>query len=336
MVAKREKNLFLITNTTHFLNVKTYIDTHPGAENYIVLTIRKFPGHADFYRRVKSDPQIKLLKVIYVDQKKKPPFHYIDIFSKILKVLQIKREHKFFDKVFFTNYNSWIQHYILKQYHPQQIILVSDGTGIISIASLRKKNKTIPFKGSKFFINKMLGLSPLENLHFYSPWNLDVAPSDSVEVFNFKTSSSSKVKEDKIYFVGSPLVELGYLDKENHLAYLKKIKKQFGSGKFYYFSHRREKDENLQQYKFFGEIVRDSLPFEERLEKEKELPGIIISYISSILINLPQVYPQVNFYYRSLDQNDLSLNTNFKERYNELAEIFKKMKRDNFKELKIR
>lgn len=332
----KPKNLFLITNTTHLLNVKTYIDTHPGAENYMVLTIRRFPGYEDFCRRIKNDPQIKLLDVIYVDQQKRPPFHYIDIFLTILKVKQIKWKYRSFTKIFFSNYNSWIQHFIIKQYKPQQTVLLSDGTGIISIASLRKKDKSIPFKGSRFFINKVLDLSPLENLHFYSPWKLDVAKSDSVEVFNFNSSRTSKVNEEKVYFVGSPLVELGYHDKEKHLDYLRQIRSRFGKSEFFYFSHRREKDRNLQQYQFFGEIVRDKIPFEERMAQEEELPGIVISYISSVLINLPQVYPQVKFYYQSLDENDLELNTNFKKRYRELEENFKKMERDNFMELKNR
>lgn len=336
MAPKREKNLFLITNNTHFLNVKTYIDTHPGAKNYVVLNIRRFPGHEEFCEKVEEDPDIELLDVLYVDQERKPPFHYIEIFSKIFRIKQLKKKHDFFEKIIFSNYNSWIQHFILKQYEPNQKVLLSDGTGILSIAALRKEDKTIPFKGSKFFIEKVLGLSPIKRLHFYSPWELDVASSDSVEVFKFKTSGASTVRKGKIFFVGSPLVELGYLEKQNHLDFLQRIKKQFENGDLFYFSHRREKNENLKDYKFFGKIIRDSMPFEERMEKEKELPEIVISYISSIFINLPQVYPKVKFYYRPLEDNDLKLNTNFKDRYNELAGNFKKMKRDNFKELELR
>ncbi|MDT0689818.1 glycosyltransferase family 52 [Salegentibacter sp. F188] len=335
MASKRNRNLFLITNTTHLLNVKTYIDTHADADNYMVLNIRRFPGHEEFCNRIKQDPEIELLDVIYVDKQRKPPFHYLDIFSTMFKVKQIKGKQKSFDNVFFSNYNSWIQHYILKQYNPQKTVLISDGTGIIPIASLRKEDKTIPFKGSKFFINKILGLSPVENLHFYSPWELDIAASDSVEVFNFKSSANTKIKKDKIYFVGSPLVELGYLDKEKHLAYLKMIRSRFPDGEFSYFSHRREKDENLKEYEFFGKIVRDNIPFEERMEVENELPGMVISYISSVLINLPQVYPQLEFYYLSLGEGDIPEGTKFKDRYDMLEENFNKMKRDNFKELKL-
>jgi hypothetical protein len=334
MTSKR-KNLFLITNTTHYLAVKTYIDTHPDADNFMVLNIRRFPGYKEFCKKIEQDPQIELIDVIFVDQNRKPPFHYLDIFGAMFQVKKISKKYPNFNRVFFSNYNSWVQHYVLKQYDPEETILISDGTGILSIAALRKDNKEIPFKGSKLFIDKVLGLSPVQNLVFYSPWELDVAATDSVEVFSFKSSSSSEIKQDKIYFVGSPLVELGYLSKEKHLAYLKGIKEQFENANCFYFSHRREKDENLKEYEFFGKIVRDDVPFEERMEIEEKLPGTVISYISSVLINLPQVYPQLKFYYLSLEEGDIPEGSTFKQRYEVLEQNFQKMKRDNFKELTI-
>ena len=336
MATKREKNLFLITNTTHLLNVKTYIDTHADADNFMVLNIRRFPGYETFCDKIKQDPQIELIDIIFVDQNRKPPFHYLDIFGAMFQIKKVRKKYPHFDRIFFSNYNSWVQHYILSLYHPKKTVLISDGTGILSIAALRKENKKIPFKGSKFFIDKVLGLSPVQNLVLYSPWELDVAASDSVEVFNFRSSSSSKVKKNKIYFVGSPLVELGYLSREKHLKYLKGAKEQFKDANCFYFSHRREKDKNLKEYELFGKTVRDDVPFEERMAMEEELPGTVISYISSVLINLPQVYPQLKFYYINLEEGDIPEGTNFKDRYNDLEENFKKMKRDNFKELKIK
>ncbi|MCC8358745.1 alpha-2,8-polysialyltransferase family protein [Salinimicrobium sediminilitoris] len=331
----RRKRLFIIANTTHYLNIKTYIKTHSPADNFVVLTIRRFKGYSDFYDRIKHDPDFELLKIIFVDQKKKFPFHYLDIFSIMGNIKGVKQKHPEFDEVLFSNYNSWVQHYLLNQYKLIKPILISDGTGIFTIADLRKTSIAIPFAGSKFFINKVLGLKPLESLHFYSQVPVNVPDHDSVEIFGFSASNSTTVDEEKVYFVGSPLVELGYLEKQNHIDFLHRIKNQFENSNFIYFSHRREKEENLEDYKFLGKITRDSIPFEERMEKEEELPGIVISYISSILINLPQVYPQVKFYYRSLDKNDLNINMNFKERYIELTENFKKMEGDNFKELKV-
>jgi len=159
------KRLFVIANTTHYLNVNTYVDSHETGENYIVLTIRRFEGYRDFIERVKTNSNLKLLKVIFVDQKKKKPFHYIDIFKIIGEIKWIRFSHSTFDEIFFTNYNSWVQHYILRQFHPRRIILISDGTGIFTIAELRKKDISIPFDGSKAFVEKVLGLTSIKNLH---------------------------------------------------------------------------------------------------------------------------------------------------------------------------
>lgn len=127
--------------------------------------------------------------------------------------------------------------------------------------------------------------------------DIEVANHDTIEVFQFKSSNNTSVDSKKIFFVGSPLVELGYIESETHISNLKNIKDQFQNCTFYYFSHRREQEKNLEKYRFFGEIKRDTIPFEERMEKEKKSPGVVISYMSSILINLPQVFPQIQFYF---------------------------------------
>jgi len=291
------KRLFIIANTTHYLNVNTYIESHEAGENYIVLTIRRFEGYKDFIKRVEANKNLKLFKIIFVEQKRKKPFHYIDIFKIIGETKWMRLKQNAFDEVFFTNYNSWVQHYILKQFNPEKVILISDGTGIFSITELRKKDISIPFDGNKVFVEKVLGLSSIKNLHIYSQVDIEVANHDTIEVFQFKSSNNTSVDSKKIFFVGSPLVELGYIESETHISNLKNIKDQFQNCTFYYFSHRREQEKNLEKYRFFGEIKRDTIPFEERMEKEKKSPGVVISYMSSILINLPQVFPQIQFYF---------------------------------------
>lgn len=129
----------------------------------------------------------------------------------------------------------------------------------------------------------------------------------------------------------SPLVELGYLDRETHISNLKKIKDQFEDCSFFYFSHRREKEKNLEKYCFFGEIKRDNIPFEERMERERKSPGVVISYMSSILINLPQVFPQIQFYYLQLNKNEIASDPEFDSRYENLEREFKKIDLPNFK-----
>ena len=331
----QKKRLFIIANPTHFVNIKNYIEKYPGGKNYAILTIIYFEGLEELYESVKNDKSFELLETFYIDQNKNLINGYLDIFKKLRAVGKLKRTYNYFDEICFTNYGSWLQNYIVQQFRTKKVILISDGAGIFKIIDLRMENKNFPFSGSKFFIDKILKLSPIENLHFFSQINVEVAKYDSLEVFKFKASVSSMVNDNKIYFVGSPLVELNYLHSQHNLKYLKLIKDRFKDYEIIYFAHRREKEENLNEYEFFGKIIRDTVPFEERMEKDEVLPGIVISYISSVLINLPQIYPQVKFYYLPLVIEDIPSQSAFASNYFPLKENFRKVKSINFSEFKI-
>lgn len=334
MVKPTEKRLFVLTNSTHYLNVKNYIEAHNEGENFVVLAVRPFKGLKELQAQIEGDPSLKLLQVIFVGEERNSKLlEYWDIFRRIYKVKRLKRDLRQIDKVLFTNYNSWLHHYIVGQYTKAEPVLISDGTAIFSVAQQRKKHKEIPFSGNNFFITRILDLQPIEHLHFYSQVKIDVADSDTQEIFRFKSSEGSRVNEDKVFFVGSPLVEAGYLDVEKNISYLKKVKEQFPGKQIFYFAHRREEMENLNRYDFFGEIVKDKIPFEDRMHKEEELPKHVVSFVSSVLINLPQVLPQVVFSYQELNTHDI-LDQEYKKRYSELMKVFRNNQTANFQEIK--
>lgn len=324
-----ESRLFVFTNKTHFLNVKTYIETHPEAKNYVVLNIRSFKGYENFVEEVKNDADMILLQTFLVDYKKGFPWNYLDSLQKILQIKMLKKKHSYFDKVFFTTYFSWIEHCIVQQFQKKQTILISDGTAIFHVINHRKENPGRPAIENSFFTEKILGLKPIKHLHFYSQIPVEVPETDTYEVFNFKSASGKEVNPKKIYFVGSPLVEHGYLYPEKNLQYLKQVRDQFPESYITYFAHRRENEKNLEEYKDFAEVRRDTIPFEDRMSKEEELPGTVLSYISSVLINLPQVFPEVEFYFLPLRKEDIP-DQSFIRRYDELEKNFLKIKSPNF------
>ena len=125
-----------------------------------------------------------------------------------------------------------------------------------------------------------------------------------------------------------------FIGNEKKIQYLHCLKNKFPDKKFIYFAHRRERDENLIRYKFFGEIRKDSVPFEERLKIDKYLPKIIISFISSILINLPINYPNIEFRYLILEKDDI-IDRNFEMLYFNLLNNFKLIKSKNLKLLDL-
>lgn len=331
-----EKRLFVIKNGTHYLNAKNYIDGKRKAENYIFLTIRRFEGYKEFRDKIKNDTDFHLLGVMYMDRNI-PGLNYFYAIKNIIKVKKLARRINFFDEAIFTNYNSWTQHFVINQFKTDRKVLLSDGTRTLMVVENRKHDKSInlksvPFGGGAFIIKNILNITPIEKLRFYSPVNLDLAEGDSVEVFNFKRSGSTFIDSNKLYFIGSPLVEIGYLSLEIHLKYLKKIKDDFPSFQIFYFAHRRENQKNLEKYKFFGKIIHNEVPFEEKMEMEETLPAIIMSFLSSVIMNLPSVYPQVQFNYFAFDIKDLISNSKFHEDYTILIKSFRQIKEPNFRE----
>ncbi|UJH91307.1 hypothetical protein LZ575_00430 [Antarcticibacterium sp. 1MA-6-2] len=239
-----EKRLFVIKNRTHYLIARNYIKNKPAAENFIFLTIRKFKGYKEFSEELSRDTEFKLLEVMITDHSF-PGWNYVMVIKNILKVKNIASKFEYFDEVIFANYHTWMQHFIIQQFKSKRKVLLSDGTRVLTVAELRKKDKSInlksvPFGGGKFIIKDLLNIEPIENLHFYSPVKIDVAEGDTLETFHFKPSESSTVDRNKILFIGSPLVEIEYITLERQLYYLKKIKEHFKGSEIYYFSHRRE------------------------------------------------------------------------------------------------
>lgn len=332
---KVEKRLFVISNTTHYLNLKTYLKTHEKGENWVIFFNRFFSGHEALVEKIKNDDEVVLMDIIHHEKQNGLLQSYTNLLSLIGKVKSIKKQQKYFDKVFFSNYLSWVQHFIIKQFKAKQIILLNDGTAIFETIELRKKTKEVKFPEIHPLVNRLFASNKIESLRFYSPINVEVAKYDTLELFEFPSSTTNQVNENLIYFVGGPLVNLGYITLEDHLVYLKEIKKNFPHHTCFYFAHRGEKEEHLEQYKFFGKIVRDTITFEERLNSGEELPGRVISYVSSILINLPQVYPQILFNYFELDLEKIPKGSKFKKVYPGLIQNFQSMKNKNFGSLNV-
>ncbi len=333
------KRLFVIKNATHFLNVKNYIENKPSAENYVILTIGKFEGDREFIQEVRNSPNLKVLEVIFTKSDVNY-LNYLLVFQNIFKVKQLSGKFEFFDEIIFTNYKNWIHHFILNQFESDKKLLLSDGAGILLIAEWRKNREVIPFEsvpfgGKKFIMDNILGIKPIKHLHFYSQIKLEIPDYDSLEVFRFKSSHSTQVQKNKIYFIGSPLVELGHLSLNKQLNYLSQIKERFKDSDITYFAHRRERDEFLNEYSFFGEIVKNPIPFEEKMEKETVLPGAIFSYLSSVLINLTPIYPQIQFNYIPLNEEDLSGDPVFFQNYMVVRKGFEKIRESNFSKLSL-
>lgn len=334
-----EKRLFIITNPTHYSNIQNYIENKEKAENYIILIIRSFKGDKQLLDLIRKDSRFEILKIIYTSENSRIS-NYYKLFRNLLKLKLLSSKHPFFDKIFFTNYKSWNQHFVLNQFKSHQKVILSDGAGILLIAEDRKRSKEIPFKavpfnGNKYILKKLLGIAPVDKLHFYSPFPMEMALGDTLEIFKYKSSKNASVNSNRIFIIGSPLVENGFLSLNKHIEYLQKMQQSFPNFEFSYIAHRRESESNLKEYSFFRHIFRNEIPFEEFLKNEMELPGTIISILSSVLLNLYPVYTQINFYFIELESIDIATDLKFKDNYLILKKKFEEITDPNFSRLDL-
>ncbi|WP_423818750.1 hypothetical protein V5739_14470 [Salinimicrobium sp. TIG7-5_MAKvit] len=329
-----QERLFIIKNNTHYLNVKNYIKAKPMANNYIFLTIGKFKGYQNFIETIKNDHELELFGIIFTNKSSR----FKDYWKLMKNVSYIKKhasKHKHFDEIIFTNYKFFLHHSIINHFNFNKIVLLSDGAGIIVMANYRKNHNSlplhlIPLGRNKFLRERILKIKPIERLHFYTQIKLDIAEWDSQEIFKFETSKIGAVNSKKVYFVGSPMVELGFIDLNTKIKYLEQIFSYYKEHEVYYFPHRRESNKYLECYSFMQIMPESTIPFEKRMELKSELPGTIISFVSSVIINLAPIYPNIKFLYFPLSNLDLKPDEDFRKKYGVMIEGFESLNNANF------
>ena len=207
----------------------------------------------------------------------------INIFSWILFIGK-----NFYKKVLFGNDDSVISYFFIRK------TLSDDGTKTISIVEKNKSKK------------------------YWTFFNLYNLKTHSFEFFkdNFKTYDLAT--ENSIYLIGQKLVEEKLLDKHTYMLILKKIKSKYSNHSIYYFKHRGENDVNLNEIKKIGFIIKSlDYPIEFHPIEQKIMPSHIISFCSTALISLYEIYG-LNFSYFTV--NELIKKSNSKYNYVKIYE----------------
>ena len=332
-----KKRLFIIKNTNHLTVMDKYLAQNIAGQNYVLITVNKAQNAEALIKTIKADSKLFYAGCLFLTTNNILSL-YGRIIRNILFIKRIKKRLDFVDEILFTNYKSWSHHYIISQVNSKKIILLSDGAGILLASKMRQKSPALPVSllplGNNGFIGRhLIKINPIPKLHFFSQIEMEIPASDSLEVFKYAGAKDYKVDPEKIYFIGSPTVELDYLKIESKLHYLQELTEAFAGKSITYFAHPKEKANNLENYKVLARVIQAPLPFEEYLRQEKELPCIIISFFSSVLINLAPVYPDIIFYYMPLESKDIDVNLEFKEKYTVVMQGFKQITRENFRRL---
>jgi hypothetical protein len=193
-----------------------------------------------------------------------------------------------------------------------EFILVDDGTMTISTNQTRLSEFKYKFKNTlinngrikpdfKLFFKYVIGLKDtgISQITFFTVYDLHQNKFDNYEYNNYsllKKNVSKKNKNDKIYFLGSPLSESlpSAIDVVNFELIIKKVILLYGAENIVYFAHRNETLQVINKLKLiYGfNIKLLKVPFEYFLVNEEIMPYKIVSFFSSALFNLSIILPE--------------------------------------------
>jgi len=208
-------------------------------------------------------------------------------------LFQFKRKFKSFKGVYIGSYSNLYHLNMVGEYeNTSKIYLLYDGMQIISVAHNRKNSdpqlRTLPGSFKKMGFKQ----PKIKSLNFIGPFSLEVHPRDTFKTFKHENCKQPKLEENKVIFVGMPLVQLGIVSMDFYFMCLQKLKLRFPTKTFSYVPHPRETRDSILKIAEVMEIRHFKAIFEEEYLQSDSFPGTVVSFYSSVLANM--IYLRAN------------------------------------------
>jgi len=190
----------------------------------------------------------------------------------------------------------YMKHFVNVTRH-NKLVLLDDGHATILLAKERNdKQKLVRQKQQykhkiKCFLKKSIqGLNDndYEKLEYFTIYDVITNNKDSVAKHNYlylRKSLGRSNTSNEVYFVGSPISEIGILSQSDYLKHLKRVKQFYVDYKLVYIAHRRENPLYLEEItRELGiDVVHFEYPIEYQMLAVGPRPRILASFISSAL-----------------------------------------------------
>lgn len=303
----QDKSLVIIFTPLQFLNALAFKNQFSDKEyEFIVLTseiinikhIKSIDSdNLCLYPLVKfnflNDEVLWIIKSLFVSQ--------INIYS--------------YDQVIIGNYNNIIGYFLALRFQKEnkQIIYLDDGLATLEI--YKERNQLHILKSSRLFggrVNKLIDKTfyrkrILDTIYLYSSFELNFICTpkyDKIINQDNVTSYENKQIGNELWFIGSPLIENNYMTEYQFKTFINKVK-SYAQNKgfiFKYILHRFERP------KLEPDSLQFDLPIEVILKNKNVLPSEVISFYSSALVNIANLYSHIQCRYINL----YKLNSNLK------------------------
>ncbi|MDB9886808.1 hypothetical protein OAC92_00255 [Polaribacter sp.] len=192
----------------------------------------------------------------------------------------------------YLNDSTLIANNILK---PSTFYLMDEGTANILFSDIREKNKEgiLKIKIKSLIYGKNLSFP--KAITYFTKYNFKITrKSDSIIKYKEEKVNNKidNVDEDKVFYLGCILVEMGFVDKINYLEYLNDISEMYSEKHKYYIPHRAECSLKLSEIENLGYIIKKiDIPFEIWFKSQKVIPSEISShYYATVLGNLVDLF----------------------------------------------
>ena len=206
------------------------------------------------------------------------------------------------DNIFFGDHKSeHLRHFINSVEH-KRTVLLDDGTATVDDALKRQENKNNPYVlklrkkiklASKRLFQGLKDQQP-EKIYFFTVYDIKAGGEDEVIRNNFtylRSKNSTSSMSGDVYFVGTPLSEVGIMKESDYFNQLVKVKEYFKGREFIYIAHRREDKGKLNR-------IRENLdinikifeyPLEYQIAMIGPAPEIMAAFVTSVLENMRMI-----------------------------------------------
>ena len=280
---------FQLLNSLEYLNKKSILFSH--VKFYLINSINSVNRNQLEKTAILFSLDFRLINLYSKIKLKSQVLFFLELIN-----FRLFKENREIEKVVFGNSRSSVSVGLVNCLSCKNITLVDDGTSSLKlIDSLNNNNNNNT--GLKSVLKKILNLNiqEVQFKEFFTSYDdIDCSKINfsiiKNEGFLLKEKFKKIEKLNKIFFIGTPLIELGIVDENVFLNLIKSISNlhKIRKNNVVYFPHRREDKKNILAIEKITkwEINKDlDFPFELSL-LQKGIPIEISGFFTSVLNNM--------------------------------------------------
>ena len=128
------------------------------------------------------------------------------------------------------------------------------------------------------------------------PLNLSMNKDSKLKYIYSEPKRYNNSEKYGVGFVGMKICEIGFMEFDEYIKVLKNILHKYKSSSYIYYAHRGENLNKLKSISDIGfEVIQPDLPLEEFLIKNPPPKGIYLTFYSTAIFNMYNMYENCDF-----------------------------------------